>query len=288
MLTARHVVHTRSHYLVYKAGLGTLKLTPEALCRGVTKFPLVDTAKAYGNEAIIGTALKETGYLNRVSVVTKLHRPCLESKSTLQSAVQDSIDKLGKVPEFMLIHGPYPDVNMIHMMDVLEVMKKSGLIREWGVSNFSHEHLDFLEGHHLHPVLNQVEYSPHFQQRDLLAYCKKHSIALQAYRPLGEGKVLEDPTIIQLATKYRVSPASLVYSWLSQQDIAIVSKVSSESHQDEYAMSGDIKLSAEDMILMESLHKADGIGRTCTKGGWFVPFTAEVELNWMGSLLAKI
>ena len=167
-------------------------------------------------------------------------------------------------------------------------MKKSSVIKEWGVSNFSHEHLDFLDGHHLRPVLNQVEYSPYFHQRDLLDYCRQHSIALQAYRPLAEGKVLLDPTIIQLATKYHVSPASLVYSWLSQQDIAIVSKVSSELHQNEYAMSGDIKLSAEDTLLMESLHKADGSGRTCTKGGWFVPFTAEVELNWMGSLLAKI
>lgn len=46
MLTVRHVANTRSHYLVYKAGLGTLKLSPEALCRGVTRFPLVDTAGA--------------------------------------------------------------------------------------------------------------------------------------------------------------------------------------------------------------------------------------------------
>lgn len=232
--------------------------------------------------------MKETGYLNRVSVVTKLHAPCLQSRSTLESAVHDSVSKLGKIPEFTLIHGPYPDVNMIYMMDILEGMKKSSVIKEWGVSNFSHEHLDFLDGHHLRPVLNQVEYSPYFHQRDLLDYCRQHSIALQAYRPLAEGKVLLDPTIIQLATKYHVSPASLVYSWLSQQDIAIVSKVSSELHQNEYAMSGDIKLSAEDTLLMESLHKADGSGRTCTKGGWFVPFTAEVELNWMGSLLAKI
>ena len=105
--------------------------------------------------------------------MTKLHAPCLQSSSTLESAVHDSISKLGKIPEFTLIHGPYPDVNMIYMMDILEGMKKSGVIREWGVSNFSHEHLDFLDGHHLRPVLNQVEYSPYFQQRDLLDYCRQ-------------------------------------------------------------------------------------------------------------------
>lgn len=263
------------------AGLGSFKMEQARLVEGLKKgFKLIDTAKAYGNEEDIKTAIRISG-LDQVQVITKLFNPNVQSLEKLRGAVLDSNQKLGQVPEIFLIHGPYPDVHMLSMLHELEALKKEGKVKNWGVSNFDIEHLEVLIKNDLTPVLNQVEYHPYFQRPELLDFCKAHNIILQAYRPLAEGKVLNDPAILSLAWQHNVSPATLVYSWLAQQDIAIVTKVSSGEHQDEYANSGLIKLTDQQLKAMAALHVADGKGRTCTKGGWYVPFTEDVLRMWV-------
>lgn len=283
MFTAKTIVSSRCKYPVHQTCLGTLKMTPDALSRGVHRFSMVDTAKAYGNEAEVGRILRETGRLDAVSVMTKLHAPCLKDDRSLRAAVEDSTEKLGKVPEYILVHGPYPDVPICAVLKQLERMKTQGLVREWGVSNFSREHMQFLKEYGLTPAVDQVEYSPFFQQSELLDYCQANGITLQAYRPLAEGKALQDPTIVELAAKHGVTPAKIVYSWLAQRGVSTVCKVSSPSHQDDYA-GGRVDLPAEDMRRMASLHRPNDEGRSCIKGGWHVPFTADVEFKWTGFL----
>jgi diketogulonate reductase-like aldo/keto reductase len=265
------------------AALGTYKLDKEGLIRGLKNgFQLIDTAKAYENEELVGSAIKASGIpLDCIKIITKLFRPNLENRETLRQAIFDSAEKIGKVPEVILIHGPYPDVGMISLVQELESMKKEGLIQNWGVSNFDIDHLALLLEQGLRPALNQVEFHPFFQRTELLKYCKEHDIVLQAYRPIAQGKALEDATIKSIAQSHHITPATLIYSWFCQQNIPVVTKVSSSEHQKEYADSGQLLLTNEEMTTISKLNYPDEKGRTSTKGGWWVPFTKEISDKWL-------
>ena len=269
--------------LLPMASLGTYNLEKSNLIEGLKNgFQLVDTAKAYGNEELVGLAIKESGIQsNSVKVITKLFRPNLENRETLRKAVADSIEKIGKAPLIVLIHGPYPDVSMLSLIRELEFMKQEGKIQHWGVSNFDIEHLNVLVTNKLIPALNQVEFHPFFQRLELLKYCEQHGIVLQAYRSIAQGKALENFTIKSIAEKHKVSPATLIYSWFAQQNIPVVAKVSSLEHQNEYAESGQIFLSEEEMQKISLINYPEEKGRTCIKGGWFTPFTEEIASKWL-------
>lgn len=155
-----------------------------------------------------------------------------------------------------------------------------GEINHWGVSNFSKDQIEFLLSHNHRPVLNQVEYHPYFQQPDLRNYCQSHGIILQSYRPLAEGKCLDDPILLEIANKYNVSSAQIIYAWLSKQGIAIVSKTSLNQHQQDYIDAAKVNLSDNDMDMIYKLNKGPN-GRTCTKGGWLVSFTDLIKNTWL-------
>jgi 2,5-diketo-D-gluconate reductase B len=266
------------------AGLGTLKLSQSALVAGLQNgFRCVDSAKAYQNEAMIRAAIAESGVPpNEVTVITKLFNHNVVSRQTFRDALTDSTVQLGKIPEVVLFHGPYPTMPLVALILELEQLQSVGAVKAWGVSNFSREHLEFLASLGYEPALNQVEYHPYFQRPDLRDYCQEHGIVLQAYRPLAEGTVLADPILLELGRKYQVNPAQVVYAWLAQQGLAIVTKVSSEAHQREYLESAKLTLSDDDMGAIAQLNKGEP-GRTCKKGGWLESFTDVVRAQWRSS-----
>lgn len=263
--------------------LGTFKLTTEGLKRGLNRFQVIDLAKAYSNpdnEDMMGRAMREAGKLEQTIVITKLHEPCLQSFKVLRDSILDSTQKIGKVPDVVLIHAPYPNVNMLAVAEMLKILKKDGTVKEWGVSNFNKERLQFLAHYGYIPAVNQVECHPYFPRNDLANLCHTLGILFQAYRPLVEGKVLGEPVLKAIADKYKIDSASVVYNWLYQQGRGIVTKVSSEENQAIYASTGSITLTELEMEWIATLKKPNGQGRTCTKGGWFVPFTDEVKKTW--------
>lgn len=272
-----------AHSSSYRPGLGTLRLTQPALVAGLRRgFRCIDAAKAYQNEAMIRAAIAESGVdPSDLTVITKLHNPTVVSRQTLRGAVVDSTAQLGRVPEFVLFHGPYPTMPLVALIQELQQLQNEGAVKDWGVSNFSREHLEFLVSLGYKPALNQVEYHPYFQRPELREYCRDHGIILQAYRPLAEGKVLTDPVLIELGRKHQVDPAQVVYAWLDTLGLAMVSKVSSANHQREYLDSNSLTLTEADMTAIANLNKGE-VGRTCSKGGWLVPFTDEVKAQWQG------
>jgi diketogulonate reductase-like aldo/keto reductase len=272
-----HTIHSGSLTLPM-AGIGTYKMKQAAILSAARKgFVLFDTAKVYETEEAVGDMIQEIGR-EKLIIITKLARAHLLSLKTLRDSVEDSITKLGSIPDVFLIHGPYHDVPIIAVARELEAMKQEGIIKAWGVSNFENEHLDFLLQHNLKPAMNQVEYHPFFQRHELLRFCKQHDIIMQAYRPLVRGKVLEHPTIQKFAQKYKVDPAVIIYNWLIQQEIPFVTTVNSEVHQDILADAQRVALTAEEMAAIDALH--DPAGRTCMKDDWDGPFTQEVRKAW--------
>lgn len=244
------------------------------------KFPVVDTAKVYGNENIIGQAIKESGRdPKEIFVITKLAEDHLKNETTLEEAVKDSTTKIGKIPDLFLIHAPYGNIAMLQRIKDLMRLKQEGRITQWGVSNFDVEHIQFLLKNHLKPALNQVEIHPSFQRRSLIKWCQENNILVQAYRPINQGKSLEIDTIKKLAAHYFTSEAQIIYSWLAQFNIGLLTKVSAKAHLQEYAECELIDFSNQELQMIEALDEGQK-GRTCTRGGWFVPFTHEIEKTW--------
>jgi len=261
-------------------GIGTYKMKKAAIFSAAYKgFVLFDTAKVYETEEAAGEMIQEISR-DRLIIITKLARVHLSDLKTFRDAIEDSIKKLGSIPDFFLIHSPYRDVPILAVARALEMMKQEGIIKEWGVSNFELEHLDFLLQHNLRPAINQVEYHPFFQRPDLLKFCKQHNIILQAYRPIVRGKALEHPTIQHLAQQYKVDPAVIIYNWLLQQEIPFVTTVNSDIHQDILVNAELITFTSEEMASISALHEPGEAGRTCMKDDWFGPFTEDVRNAW--------
>lgn len=268
-------------------GMGTMKIVEKKpIVDGLLKgLRLIDTAKAYHNEEVVGAGIVESGIdPQEIIIITKLFNENLKNKEMLYQAIADSKKKIGKTPEFFLVHGPYPDVSMVAIIQELESMKKIGFIKDWGVSNFDVEHLQVLKDNGQIPALNQVECHPYFQRKELLEFCKKNQMTMQAYRPIIQGRALEDATIKKIAQIHSTTPARVIYSWLAQQEVAILTTVNNPEHLKEYVESELISLSPDEIAQLESLNKLDGSGRTCTKGGWFVPFSNQLLKNWLSRL----
>lgn len=274
---------TLGHTTIPIAGIGTHKSNTESLLRAVKKgFLLFDTAKVYGTEAAVGEMLQHADHA-RLTITTKFAGTHLANRSALHRAMEDSRKLLGTTPDFVLIHGPYPDIAMIAIARELEQMVQQGKMRRWGVSNFDREHLQFLAEHGLTPSMNQVEYHPFFQRPELLQFCQKRAIILQAYRAVARGSALQHPIIQQLAQQYTVDAPVIVYNWLRQQGMPFITSVNSPAHLDTYAQSPCLTLTAEDMAVIATLHEPGDRGRTSIKE-WHVPFTDEVRQRWTAPL----
>lgn len=179
----------------------------------------IDTAALYRNEAQIGQALRDSGLpREEVFITTKLWNDFRSYDEALQ-AFEDSLVRLGvDYVDLYLIHWPaheghYPGTSKQVNQETwraLETIYRSGKARAIGVSNFKVHHLKQLqETQEIAPMVNQIEYHPGWLQVDLVTYCKEHNILVQAYSPLGQTRVLQHPTLVELGQKYGVSPAQI-------------------------------------------------------------------------------
>lgn len=221
-----------------------------ALAAGYRHF---DTAVVYRNEEHIGSALKvllpKYGLRREDIFITSKLIPIAKKgpdyvtdtvKSSLRQLQTDYID-------LYLIHWPgasgisvtHPD-NVRYRLDTWHQfiqLQKSGVLRSIGVSNFTIKHLTELISHSgVVPSVNQVEWHPHFHQPDLLDYCRKNAIFLQAYSSLGtsnQSDLRTDPRIVAIANRMQRTSSQVLLRWAYQQNIGIIPKARSKSHIDE-------------------------------------------------------
>ena len=144
-------------------------------------YRLVDTATWYRNERSVGTAIRRSGLpREQVFVTTKL----LPTHARASRELAKSLERLGlEYVDLYLIHWPRPLRNG-RLWRELESLEDQGLAREIGVSNFGVDTLErLLRGAHSAPAVNQVQFSPFHYRSRLLAYCREHRIAFEAYSP---------------------------------------------------------------------------------------------------------
>ena len=227
-------------------GLGVFQSPPKQTTAAVeaaiaTGYPMIDTAAAYLNEREVGEGIRNSGIDRpKLFVQTKLWISDYGYESALR-AYDMSLRKLGlDYVDLYLLHQPMPNEweRTVAAYKAAERLVADGRVRAIGVSNFSARHLDDLIAHtDVVPAVNQVEVHPHFIQRELRAAHERLGIATQAWSPLGGVNVyrtaygskgmknpLEQPIVLDLAAKYRKTPAQVVLRWHLEHGFSAIPK----------------------------------------------------------------
>ncbi|MCX5416220.1 aldo/keto reductase [Streptomyces sp. NBC_00059] len=187
----------------------------------------IDTAAVYGNEAGVGRALAESGLAREeLFITTKLWNADQGYDATL-TAFDASLAKLGlDHVDLYLIHWPTPERDLyVDTWRALEKLLADGRIRAAGVSNFQPAHLRRLrEESSLVPAVNQIELHPGLQQSELRAVHAEYGIATEAWSPLAQGTLLEDPVLLSVAERHGTTPAQVVLRWHLQLGNIVIPK----------------------------------------------------------------
>ena len=243
-------------------GLGVYQTPPGRVTQNAVKFALnvgyrhVDTARIYGNEADVGEAVRKSGVpREQLFVTTKLWNGDQGYDSTLR-AFEASLKRLGfDYVDLYLIHFPVPETRK-ESWRAMKALLEKGKCRAIGVSIFTIPHLeDLLEDNELTPAVNQVEFHPFLYQKELLEYCQRKGIQVEAYSPLARGEKLKHPRLTALATKYSKSPAQLMIRWSLQHGLVVIPKSTREERIRENSQVFEFEISAEDMRLLDSLNE---------------------------------
>ena len=194
----------------------------DALEAGYRSF---DTAQAYGNEHLLGSALKKSGMPREELFITTKVRPHHYDGKTRQT-VLESMEKLQvDYLDMVLLHQPYGDIYAAWRD--LEALYEEGKIRAIGVANFYADRLvDLAYLAKIRPMLDQVEVHPLHQREDILQWGKKLNVAIEAWSPFGRGRggMLENPVLMQIGKKYGKTAAQVILRWCLQREILSVAK----------------------------------------------------------------
>ncbi len=212
----------------------------------------VDTAALYGNEADVGRALRASGIpRDQVFVTTKVWNDDLRRRR-VREAFDLSLKKLGlDRVDLYLVHWPVPGA-YLEAWKVLEDLLAEGRTRAIGVSNFLVPQLEtLLAKARVVPAVNQVEWHPWLQQPALVEFCRKHAIAFQAWSPLMQGRVGEEPELVRLGQRHGKSPAQVAIRWGLQRQVVTIPKSVRRERIAENAAVFDFELSADEVSAID-------------------------------------
>ncbi|AZG48523.1 aldo/keto reductase [Gordonia insulae] len=218
----------------------------------------IDTAEMYGNEKGVGEAVAESGIpRDEVFITSKLNNGFHAYDDALKAADQTLTDLGVDAVDLFLIHWPLPGVgDFVETWRALEKFHADGKARAIGVSNFQRAHLErlFAETDTV-PAVNQIEVHPYLSQNPLRAFNSDHGIATEAWSPIAQGDVLDDPVITKIAQEKGRSPAQVTLRWHIQRGDIVFPKSVTRSRVEENFALFDFDLSVEDVAAIDGLNK---------------------------------
>jgi diketogulonate reductase-like aldo/keto reductase len=221
----------------------------------------VDTAAMYKNEAEVGEGLRHSGVpRGEVFVTTKIWKDDLDPNK-LEAAAEAGLKRLGlDHVDLLLLHWPNPAFPLKATMEALARSKRRGLTRAIGVANFTADLLEQAVAFCPEALaVNQVEYHPFLSQAPVLEACRRLGLALTAYSPLAQGKVMHDATLEAVAHAHEVTPAQVAIRWLVQQEGVIA--IPKSSHIQRAATNMDVfgfELTKDECERIDALARPDG------------------------------
>ncbi|MBQ2297284.1 MAG: aldo/keto reductase [Ruminiclostridium sp.] len=228
----------------------------------------IDTASIYKNETGVGQGIRESGVpREEIFVTTKIWNNKRGYEKTRES-VEKSLERLGlDYLDMVLIHWPaaphrvenWEELNQ-STWQALTDLYKEGKIRAIGVSNFKPHHLKALLEAEVKPMVNQIELHPGMTQQETVDLCKEHGILLEAWSPLGCGRLLDHPFLGELAAKYGKSVAQVCIRWCLQKGFLPLPKSVTPSRILDNTKVFDFVLSDEDMAAMDAMENVGWSG----------------------------
>jgi 2,5-diketo-D-gluconate reductase A len=225
----------------------------------------IDTAQAYGNEPSVGRALRESGIARGdIFLTTKFHPSRRDPlREAAYSAEQLGVDYV----DLYLVH--WPGGGATWAWPGMEAARVRNYARAIGVSNFDADELDqVLTAGTVAPVVDQVNFNPAAYRRALLDACVRRDVALEAYSPLGTGRQLSDPTVVEIAERLARTPAQVLLRWCVQRGIPVVTKSVHRDRIAENAQIFDFELSAADLDALDALDRTGGTAAALERKWW--------------------
>lgn len=265
-------------------GLGTYKIPNEEM-RSVLQtafecgYRKIDTARYYKNEEVIGEAISEIGIpRNDLFITTKMDVESLYQsvsfmgrrkklpirKQSLRNALFQQLERLHtNYVDMYLLHAAIPKYYKYWGKEVKKLYNE-GYVKSIGVCHFSKSDFELYEAELKDlPMINQIEISPYNTNKEIISYCKRRGVRLEAYATFGTTKknpvaatdLLENEIIAGIAKKYRKTSSQVILRWVIEQDISVVPKARSQKHLLENIDVFDFELSADEMQRIDTLNK---------------------------------
>jgi len=260
-----------------KMGLGTWLLNDEQTAQAVKDavkigYRHIDTAQAYNNEEGIGEGIRECGVdREKIFVTSKIAAEAKDYNSAAAS-IDESLRKMGLTSiDLMIIHSPQPwkKVNQSknryfaenkEVWRALEDAYKEGKVKAIGVSNFLQEDIEnILTECTVKPMVNQVLAHISNTPFDLIEFCKKNGIQVEAYSPVAHGMVLNNAEIKEIAEKYQVSVPQICLAYDIQLGLVVIPKTANPKHMKNNTEI-DFIISDEDMEILKKVEPIKDYG----------------------------
>jgi methylglyoxal/glyoxal reductase len=249
-------------------GLGVYQSQPGEETRHAVAWALelgyrhIDTAALYENEADVGEALRASKIPREEVFVTTKMWHSEHGFASSQAAAHASLRRLGlSYVDLYLIHSPRaksPE-DRVASWRGLEKLHHEGVCRSIGVSNYSIRHIEELQDQEVVPAVNQVEFHPFVFDPDLLTYCVKKGIHIEAWAPLTRGRRFDDPTVRELAAAHGRTPAQILLRWGIEHQLIEIPKSVHRDRIEENAKIFDFQLSAKEVARLDALRDGGSI-----------------------------
>jgi 2,5-diketo-D-gluconate reductase A len=217
----------------------------------------------YGNEKEVGEAVRASGIdREEVFVTSKLNNSFHAYDDALAAFEQTLKDLDIGYLDLFLVHWPLPTVgDFVETWKAMEKMYEGGKVRAIGVSNFQPSHLRRIHGEtSVTPAVNQIEVHPYLTNDEVRAFDAEHGIATEAWSPIAQGQVLDDPAITEIAEAVRRTPAQVVLRWHLQRGNIVFPKSTTPSRIRENLALFDFELSGDQVERIDGLDRG-GSGR---------------------------
>jgi 2,5-diketo-D-gluconate reductase B len=211
---------------------------------------------AFYTDEVVGRAI--TGFPREdLFIADKLWKTSI-GKGLVRPTVDQMLKKLGtNYIDLLYIHAPWEGIAWQEAIPQIDELIDAGIVRNFGVSNFTIEHMDEAQSLAEHPIVaNQMNFNVLYKDevgKNFRNYCQQHDIQIVAYQPIKRQEVLRNETVQAIAAAHNATPAQIALAWLIQIGALPIPKATTKSHIDENLKAVELKLTDDEIAQLEAL-----------------------------------